>query len=41
MELLSILLLKAYNRKYSVFLFNLSSHYHIYIVKCLFSSRDD
>ena len=29
------------NRKCAVFLFNLSSHYHIYIVKCLFSCRDD
>ena len=29
------------NRKCTVFLFNLSWHYHIYIVKCLFSSRDD
>ena len=29
------------NRKCAVFVFNLSSHYHIYIVKYLFTSRDD
>ena len=29
------------NRKCTVFVFNLSSHYHIYIVKYLFTSRDD
>ena len=28
------------NRKCAVFLFNLSSHYPIYIVKFLFTSRD-
>ena len=29
------------NRKCSVFLFNRSSHHHLYIAKCLFSSRED
>ena len=29
------------NRKCAVFVFNLSSHYHIYIVEYLFTSRDD
>ena len=29
------------NRKWAVFLFNLSSHNHIYISKYLFSIRDD
>ena len=29
------------NRKCAVFVFNLSSHYHIYIFKHLFTSRDD
>ena len=28
------------NRTCAVFLFNLSSHYHIYIVQSLFTSRD-
>ena len=29
------------NRKSPVFLFNMSPHYYIHIVKCLSSSRDD
>ena len=29
------------NRKWAVFLFNLFSHYHIYVDKYLFPNRDD
>ena len=33
--------LKESNRKWAVFLFNLSSHYHVYNVEYFFTRRDD
>jgi len=37
----AVFLFNTENFLYYRHLFNLSPHYHIYIVKCLFSSRED